>query len=237
MTPALAAAFDATWPAADYASAGGFTVGRGLGAGGRVSSARVTGDWGPDDIDAACAALRAWDQPPLFRVSDGDTALAGALADRGFARHTATAILTAPVSALTDQPIPPVTAFAIWPPLAIQRDIWTVCGVGAARQQVMARAPTPKTALLGRIRDRAAGTGFAAIHGNIAMLHALEVLPDWRRLGLGGWMVRQAAFWATGHGASDLALAVTRENAGAYALYHNLGFTEAGGYSYWQCSE
>lgn len=233
---ALSRAFEATWPAADYAQAGGFTVGRGLGAGGRVSSARVTGAWSDADIDAAIATHRMWDQSPIFRVMDDDAALIAALTARGFQRATPTAILTAETDSLTDRDLPPVTAFAVWPPMAIQRDIWTASGIGPARQQVMDRAPQPKTALLGRIEDRAAGAGFVAVSDGIAMLHALEILPDWRRLGLAEWLVRKAAFWAAEQGASRLALAVARHNAPALTLYRKLGFTEAAGYSYWQAT-
>lgn len=50
----------------------------------------------------------------------------------------------------------------------------------------MDRAAGPKTSLLGRIKDRAAGTGFVAISDGIAVLHAVYILPDWRRMGLAG---------------------------------------------------
>ena len=46
-------------------------------------------------------------------------------------------------------------------------------------------------------------------------------------------MMRAAAQWAQQAGASTLALAVSRSNTPAMALYHNLGFAEVGGYGYW----
>lgn len=233
MDAALAEAFEATWPAADYADAGGFRVGRGQGAGGRVSSARVVGPWTDADIAAAAAIHAMWDQSPVFRVLDDDTRLISALEAHGYRRETPTVVLEVPLAALTDRAIPPVTAFSVWPPLAIQRDIWTASGIGAARQQVMARAAAPKTAILGRIEDRAAGAGFVAIHAGVAMVHAIEILPDWRRKGLAGWMMRNAAFWAQENGADRLALAVTRANEPAIGLYRGLGFIEAGGYAYY----
>ena len=96
----------------------------------------------------------------------------------------------------------------------------------------MQRVAGPKAALLGRIEDRAAGAGFVAIHSGVAMVHGIEILPDWRRKGLAGWMMRRAAVWARENGARRLALAVTRANAPAIALYRGLGFRDAGGYAY-----
>lgn len=233
MDAALAQAFEDTWPAADYADAGGFRVGRGLGAGGRVSSAHAVGPWAVPDIAAVEEIHRAWDQQSLFRVPDDDRDLAQALAAAGYRRETPTAILAAPVAALTDQPIPPVTTFAIWPPLAIQRDLWAAGTISPARQAVMDRVTGPRTAILGRIDDRAAGAAFAAIHADVAMVHAVEVLPAFRRRGLAGWMLRQAALWAADNGAAQIGLAVSRANTAACATWHRLGLSEVAGYAYY----
>ena len=233
MDATLAQAFENTWPAAEYADAGGFRVGRGLGAGGRVSSARAAGPWVPEDIAAVEAIHQDWNQQPMFRVPDDDSALIAALSAAGYRRDTPTAIMQASVTALTGQPIPFLTTFAIWPPLAIQRDIWAAGSITPARQAVMDRVRGPKTAILGRIDDRAAGAAFAAILGNVAMVHAVEVLPQFRRRGLAGWMMRQAALWAQERGASRIGLAVSRANAGAWAAYDRLGFVEAAGYAYY----
>lgn len=228
---ALDAAFRATWPSAETAVIGGLTVGRGMGGGGRVGSARTTGHWRDADIDAAIAQQRAWGEPPLFSVADGDGALHDALARRGWRFHTPTVVMLAPVAALTDQPLRPVTAFALWPPLAIQRELWDDCDIGPARQAVIARAPQPKAALLGRISDRAAGIGFVAVSGQFGFVHALAVLPAFRGKGLAGWMMRKAALFAADHGADYLALAVTRDNP-AVALYQRLGFGIVARYCY-----
>lgn len=232
--PAITAAFEATWPAAEYADAGGFTVGRGMGAGGRVGSARPTGTWTVADIAAAIAIQREWDQPALFRVGDDDTALADALAAQGLNRHTPTAILSAPVAALSDRTIPEIMTFDVWPPMAIQRSIWQAGNIGPARLAVMERAPMPKTAILGRMEDRAAGAAFAAVHAGVVVVHAVEVLPFMQRRGLAGWMMRLAAVWGAANGVDRVALAVGRANEPALALYQSLGFAEVGGYAYWQ---
>ncbi|WP_246026560.1 hypothetical protein [Paracoccus luteus] len=133
ISPAFDAAFRATWPAADHVQAGGLSVGRGLGGGGRVSAARATGPWRPADIDAAIAVQRGWDQPPLFAVDDGDRALAQALSARGWRPFRPTVLMQAAAAMLAHRPIPTMTALPVWPPLAIQRDLWTELGVGPAR--------------------------------------------------------------------------------------------------------
>lgn len=230
---ALARAFEETWPAADYADAGGFRVGCGLGAGGRVGSARAVGPWVPGDIALAERVHRTWDQPPMFRVLDDDAGLIAALLAAGYRRETPTAILAAPIAALTDRTIPPIVTFALWPPLAIQRDIWAAGNIGRARQAVMDRVTGPRAAILGRVRDRAAGAAFAAVAGDVAMVHAVEVLAPFRRHGLAGWMLRQAAFWAQDQGATRLGLAVSRANTGARAAWDRLGLAEVAGYAYY----
>ncbi len=231
--PDLAAAFEATWPAAEFVRCGGFLVGRGAGAGGRVSSAIAVGPWTDANIDAACAQHATWGQPPLFRAWDDEADLIATLTARGLIAHIPTLVMVAPVSALTDQPIPPVTAFAIWPPLAIQRQIWAAGNINPARQTVMERVSQPKAALLGRIRDRAAGAGFVALHNHTAMVHGVEVLPAFRRQGLAGWMMRQSALWAQDLGTTRIGLAVSRANTNAQATYASLGFTVAGSYAYY----
>lgn len=229
----LNAAFDATWPAAEYARAGGLVVGRGNGGGRRVGSARRHGPVSEDDLAQALALQRDWGQRPQVCVMDDDAELIGFCDRAGLRRHTPAVLMQAPLPALTDRPIPPVTAFAVWPPMAIQRDLWALGDIDAARLAVMARVQGPRAALLGRMSDRAAGVGFVAIHGPVAMVHALVVLPDFRRQGMAGWLMRRAALWAQEKGADRLALAVGRENEGAVALYAAMGFAEVAGYAYY----
>jgi ribosomal protein S18 acetylase RimI-like enzyme len=232
--PDLARAFETTWPAADYADAGAFRVGRGLGAGGRVSSTRALGpDWDEGDIPATEAIHRGWRQRPTFRLPDSDARLADALARRGWRRDHPTAIMALDCAALTDREVPDMTAFDIWPPLAIQGDIWAAGNIGAARQAVMPRVALPKTSILGRDEDRAAGAAFAAVDGPVAMIHAVEIAPGFRRRGLAGWLIRKAATWAEANGATRLGLAVSVANTGARALYDRMGFVEIGRYAYW----
>ncbi|MFG6080730.1 GNAT family N-acetyltransferase [Paracoccus litorisediminis] len=235
MTPDTAAAhaFEVTWPAAEYRDSGAFRTGRGLGAGGRVSSTiALRPDWNPDDLDAAEAVHHDWDQRPMFRMPDSDVTLREALLARGYRQETPTAVMAIDCAALTHE-LPPMTAFAIWPPIAMQRDLWAAGNISAERQAVMERVNGPHTSILGRIDDRAAGAGFVAIAGNVAMVHAVEVAPQFRRRGLASHLIRAAADWASANGAARMGLAVSRGNTGARTLYDRLGFVEIGAYSYW----
>lgn len=227
----LFAVIDGTWPAASTREAGGFLVREGRGGGSRVSAASLMGDVGTCDIDAAIAAHHALDQPAKFMIRPGEEALDAALAARGFELFDPVTVYGAPVAALC-QPVPPVTAFAHWPPLQIARDLWSAEGIGPARQAVMERATGPKACVLGRKSDRAAGAMFVAIHDSAAMVHGLVVLDQARRQGLARAMMFEAARWAAAEGAQDITLVVTRANAPANALYQALGMTPIGAYHY-----
>lgn len=225
----------ATWPPAGTTTAGPFTIPEGAGGGQRVSAARLTDPQATDaseaGIDAAIAALDALGQPPLFSVLDHQSGLDARLATRGFALRDTTLALVAGTARVAAPP-PPVTCFATWPPLAIQTEIWAQGGIGPERLAVMARAAGPKSSFFGRIDDRPAGTCFVAIHGDVAMLHALEILPGLRRRGLARIMVQAAADWARQQGAGRLATLVTGENRPAQGLYASLGLSAVGQYHY-----
>ncbi|MGA0615636.1 GNAT family N-acetyltransferase [Paracoccus sp. KR1-242] len=231
--PQLSLAFETTWPAAEIVDTGAIRSGRGLGAGGRVSSSiALSPDWTEADLSAAEALHRDWQQRPMFRLPDSDRRLGEALAARGYRAESPTAIMTANCAALVAE-IPALTIFPIWPPLAIQRELWAAGNIGPARQAVMERVAEPKISILGRLDDRAAGSAFVAVEGPVAMVHAIEVAPQFRRRGVGAFLVRAAAEWAARQGAPRLGLAVSRSNAGARALYDRMGFSEIAGYSYW----
>src|SRR6056297_114958 len=225
-------ALDATWPAAARVDAGPWLLREGRGGGKRVSAATAQGDWRSEDLAAAETAMQFMGQDPLFMIRGGDEALDAALDLRGYRIVDPVQLWSAPVTSLTDLRLPRVTAFTIWEPLAIMREIWRVGGIGPARLRVMDRAAPPKTGLFGRVSDRPAGAGFCAVHGRIAMVHALEILPEHRQKGLGGWMMRCAALWAEKQGADYVAVAATTENASASALYAALNMEVVGHYHY-----
>ncbi len=227
----LFAALDATWPAARAFQTGPWTIREGKGGGQRVSAATLNKKARPDNVAEAEAAMRAIGQRPLFMIRSKDTELDNWLNGRNYEIVDPVVIYAIDPSALT-RPMRPAKIFPAWPPLAIQTEIWAAAGVGEPRLAVMARATGDKIALLGRQGDRAVATTFIARHGDIAMLHALEVLPEARREGVGATMMAASANWTTQNGATTLALAVTRDNAPANALYLSLGMTQIGQYHY-----
>ena len=223
---------DATWPAASTVDAGPWLLREGRGGGKRVSAATARGEWSETDLGAAEKAMTLMGQTPLFRIGPGDAALDAMLGRQGYQVIDPVNLWLIRAEALTDRRIPLVTAFTIWEPLAIMREIWEAGGIGAARQNVMERAKPPKTGLFGRVSDKPGGAGFVAIHDSVAMVHALEILPGQRKKGLGGWMMRAAAFWTVAQGAQWLSVLCTQRNTGANALYASLGMQVVGQYHY-----
>lgn len=232
MTPdRILRAMEATWPPASARDADGFRLRDGQGGGQRVSSATALGPVTDAQIDAAEHAMRDMDQTPLFQLRPGDDAIDAMLDARGYTKRDETVMYHLPIAALTDKPIPRVTAFTIWEPLAIMNDIWATDGIGPSRRAVMARAKL-KAGVFGRWNDKPAGAAFAAVDDEVCMVHGLVVLPDQRRQGVAEWIMRRAAFWAQDQGATLMTVLCVADNAPANALYRALGFTEAGRYHY-----
>lgn len=219
---ALARALERSWPPAATRRRGPVLLRDGAGGGNRVSAATMEGPWTPDDLTVA----------RLWRVRPGEEALDAALAMRGLARRDAVRSWWAPVGRLAYTRPERLTGFAIWPPIAVMRDLWAEGGIDTARLAVMARAPRPRTGLLARVADRPAGVAFAAVVGPAAAVHAIEVASRMRRRGAGATLLRHAAWWAAQHGAQHLALHVTEANAAANALYARMGMTPGPGYHY-----
>jgi ribosomal protein S18 acetylase RimI-like enzyme len=222
---------DATWPAAGWHRAGPWVVREGLNGGSRVSAATAEGEWDIRDIQLAEAEQDRLGQTRLFMIRAGEDRLDNALADLGYSVMDPVVVWRAPLTMLAAPP-QPLSAFSLWPPLAVIHDIWADGGITSARVAVMQRATGPKTAILGRAGERAAGAAFAAAVGDQAMLHALHVLPAYRRQGSATNMLRAAAIWAQHEGAADLSLAVTRANTAANGLYASLGMAIVGRYHY-----
>lgn len=226
----LFAALDATWPAAATLRTGPWRLREGRGGGKRVSAATAETPASGADIMTAETAMEAMGQVPLFMIRPGDDTLDAALEARGYRVIDPVALYMARSAEI--EPAPRMTAFDIWPPLAIAETIWTEAGIGPERQAVMHRVRGAKTCILGRTTDRAAGAAFVALDGSVAMLHALEVVPGLRRKGSAAHMMRCAASWAQDHGADWLTLAVTEANDAARALYASLKMEVVGNYHY-----
>lgn len=228
------AVMEATWPPAAITRLGPWLLRDGKGGGKRVSAASLVGAYDPTAIPEAEAAMRGAGMQPLFQLGPDDAVLDAALAARGYEIIDPVVIYSCKFAEISQAPPPPMTTFPHWPPLGIAVDLWGEGGIGPARLDVMYRVQAPKCAILGRISDRAAGVAFVALHGTVAMLHALEVTPTMRRKGSARHILQAAALWAQSEGATDLALAVTAANMPARALYASFGMQGVGQYHYRQ---
>ncbi|MEM6624274.1 MAG: GNAT family N-acetyltransferase [Pseudomonadota bacterium] len=223
----LIGAVDATWPAAETRTVGGWTLRRGEGGGQRVSAAS-----GHGEIGAAVHAMRTWGQPPLFRVGPDDTATDNALEQAGYVVHDQTVLYAAKAEALVGDTSHTAAAYRCQFRPAIMEEIWQKGGIGPARLAVMDRASGASCFLMSRAGDRPAGVAFLALDQEVAMIHAIEVLPEFRRQGAGVLLMELAARMAGELGAEWLALAVTAANGPARALYDRMGMRPVGQYHY-----
>lgn len=226
----LMAAVDATWPPAEFRQSGPWVLRCGDGGGQRVSAASTIDQSAA--LEPAEAGMRAWDQPPLFRITPDQIELDRRLAEAGYAVKDPVALYVAPVASLTNGSDETVKVFRVSAPLAIVDEIWLNGGIGPGRRAVMTRPTGPRITLLARADDRPVGVAFVAVDNDIAMIHAIDVAPEHRRKGGGTILIRGAASFAAEHGATWLALAVTEANASARALYEKLGMDCAGRYHY-----
>lgn len=235
MTPnaeQLLAALEATWPAARVIPNGPWLLREGKGGGQRVSSATAVDAVSEADVDSGIAGMLDLGQTPLFMVRAQDAALDLSLEKRGFQIKDPVTAYIARVSDLMGK-LASVAVTPAWPPLSIQREIWAAAGIGPARVAVMDRVKLPKTTHLGRSGDVPAGTAFIAIRDKVAMMHALEVLCDHKRQGVGRKIMTGAANWAAAHGAQWLSVLVVTSNQEANAFYQSLGMIDSGiGYHY-----
>ncbi|KEJ90862.1 GNAT family N-acetyltransferase [Sulfitobacter donghicola] len=228
---ALYDVIEGTWPPANVWAEGPWTLRDGAQGGKRVSAATAAGSITDADIPLAETKMRKIGQTPLFMIREGEEALDALLAARGYDLIDEVTLYTAPIGLLTDLPIPRVTCFEIWEPLAIMEEIWAQGGVGPARLEVMKRAKA-KTGILSRWNEKPAGVAFAAVHDGVAMVHAVEVLPHQRKQGVAQWIMRAAAIWGQKQGATQIAVLCVTDSKPANALYSKMGFTPIGTYHY-----
>ena len=225
-------ALEETWPAAARQTMGPWIIRDGQEGGKRVSAATPNSDWTQADIQTAETAMHDLGQTPLFMITDKDPNLDQALATAGYDIVDPVNIYSTSVDTLTTERPPKVSMFSVWPPLAIEIDMWAEGGISDARVNVMKRVHGPKTTILARWNDHPAGVGFAAIHGNDAFVHAVEIRNHQRQQGVARWLMKQAAFWAAEQEASRLNVACTKANMAANALYRSIGMKVVGEYHY-----
>lgn len=223
---------ETTWPAHATRQVAGFAVRDGAGGGKRVSAATLAASLQQTDLAKAEGAMRDLGQTPLFQIRAGDEALDDLLAEAGYTKIDTVNVLVASAQDIATERPPLTGAIPCAEPLHLLDELWEAGGINAARRAVMDRCALPKTRFISRFNDKPAGAAFAAVDQGIAMLHALEIAPAFRRNGLATWIMRQCAFWALAHNASHVAVLCTQDNAAGNALYDRLGFQNVGQYHY-----
>ena len=226
-------AIDSTWPPVAFREVGPFTLRRGDGGGQRVSSASLCGDsFEISDIEAVEKAMDALGQPRLFMIRDSDQTLDAALADQGYRVKDPVTLFAGSSAKLAEYDPQGFAVIDSAEPMAIMSEIWETCGIAKGRRDVMRRANGVKACFLGRMDDQPAGVTYVGCDGDLAMMHALEILPDMRRKGLALQMMGATGAWAARNGADTFTLVVLTANDAACGLYRKLGMVEVGKYHY-----
>lgn len=224
---------DVTWPPVEMDDVGPFTLRRGGGGGQRVSSVSLKHDHFTDaDIVSAEIALEAMGQPRLFMIRDNDQALDAELDRRGYFIKDPVTLFAGLSARLAEHDPKGLVAIDASEPMAVMAEIWEAGGIGAGRLDIMRRAIGPKACFLGRTDDQPAGVAYVGCDGGIAMMHALEILPQMRRKGLALQMMGAMGAWAQRNGAETFSLVVLTKNDAACGLYRTLGMVEVGQYHY-----
>jgi ribosomal protein S18 acetylase RimI-like enzyme len=209
---------DEAWPApyAEYTAgwklrfAGGVTK--------RANSALPVG--APRDLEAAERFYTDRDLPAVFSL-DGSSSLDRELDARGYTVVDPTLVLTAPLG-------PGVTG-----PVRIEDHpspdwmrIWTSVEGDPAATPILTGVAADYALLDGM----AVGRGVP--QGDWYGIYCMAVLPEFRRRGLAGQVLRELLRRGHESGARYAYLAVVESNTAARTLYERAGFTVAGGYHY-----
>ncbi|MFF4890098.1 GNAT family N-acetyltransferase [Micromonospora chersina] len=229
---ALELAADEAWPAPVRGRLGDWLLRSAAGWTGRANSALPVGD--PDrPLPAALDAVQRWyaerGQPAMVNTPLPLAAPVGAELDaRGWTARPPVLVQTAPLTALPPgrSDLPPVglapTPSAEWLTVAAGRK----GGLPDEARHVLTAVDRIRFAHLqvdGRLL--AVGRGTVTGEGRWLGLTLIEVLPEARRRGFAGAVLRALADWGRAEGATHAFLQVEQRNTGAVALYRGLGFT------------
>ncbi|MEU9826839.1 GNAT family N-acetyltransferase [Micromonospora chersina] len=229
---ALELAADEAWPAPVRGRLGDWLLRSAAGWTGRANSALPIGD--PDrPLPAALDAVQRWyadrGQPAMVNTPLPLAAPVGAELDaRGWTARPPVLVQTAPLAALPPgRPDPPPVGLAPTPSAE-----WLA--VAAGRKGGLPDDARHVLTAVDRIRfahlhvdGRLLAVGRGTVTGEERWLGLtlIEVLPEARRRGFAGAVIRALADWGRAEGATRAFLQVEQRNTGAVALYQRLGFT------------
>lgn len=225
-------AIDVTWPAEKFLEIPKWKLRRSAKGGKRVSAATAIGAPDISDIKLAENKMVQWHQDKLFMIKKNEIILDEALSASGYRVIDPTNIWSISSKNLSIQKTLPVKAFTIFPPLAIQRELWRANHIPPSRIEIMDRVKTHKTTIFGRINARPAASAFVAVSNKFAMVHALVVDKKCRRQGMGKFVMQKVGSWAYQMGAESVVALCTEKNCSANILYKSLGMQVIGKYHY-----
>lgn len=225
-------AIDVTWPAEKFLEIPKWKLRRSAKGGKRVSAATAIGAPDISDIKLAENKMAQWHQDKLFMIKKNEIILDEALSASGYRVIDPTNIWSISSKNLSIQKTLPVKAFTIFPPLAIQRELWRANHIPPSRIEIMDRVKTHKTTIFGRINARPAASAFVAVSNKFAMVHALVVDKKCRRQGMGKFVMQKVGSWAYQMGAESVVALCTEKNCSANILYKSLGMQVIGKYHY-----
>ena len=233
MTPnSFWAASETCWPPLNKKNIGPWVIREGEGGGNRVSSTTANDFFRKEDIFIAENHMQLLNQKNIFHIREKDLELDNILDRLGYSLVDKTVVYGSKIAKMSSPCVPPMTAFNIWPPLRIMKDIWEIGGTTDSRISVMERCKVRKTAILGRIENKAAGCAFISEYKGVAILQALFVLPSYRRKGLARFLISESVKWVSYAESAYLALMTDKYNKEARGLYDSLGMKIIDKYHY-----
>ena len=233
MTPnSFWAASETCWPPLNKKNIGPWVIREGAGGGNRVSSTTANDFFRKEDIFIAENHMQLLNQKNIFQIREKDLELDNILDRLGYSLVDKTVVYGSKIAKMSSPCVPPMTAFNIWPPLRIMKDIWEIGGTTDSRISVMERCKVRKTAILGRIENKAAGCAFISEYKGIAILQALFVLPSYRRKGLARFLISESVKWVSYAESAYLAIMTDKYNKEARGLYDSLGMKIIDKYHY-----
>ncbi|WP_369183209.1 GNAT family N-acetyltransferase [Streptomyces sp. Y1] len=229
------------WPAVENEALGAWTLRASAGFTRRANSVQALGDPGlplPRALDAVRAWYAARGLPAYVEVlTPGSPDDLRAELDRLGVRYAPTLVRTAPLAGLTriggghDRVRLARTAGPDW--MSVYRRVGADPAVEEAARQVLHGGPSVWFAHVpGAPGQPPLAIGRCVIDGPWACFGAIEVQPHARRAGLATAVMAVLAARAAEEGATGAYLQVEAENAGAIALYDELGFTTSHTYHY-----
>ncbi|MEU9506844.1 GNAT family N-acetyltransferase [Micromonospora sp. NPDC048170] len=235
----LELAADEAWPAPVRGRLGDWLLRAADGWTGRANSALPVGD--PDrPLPAALDAVERWyadlGQPPMVNTPLPLANPVGAELDaRGWASGPPVLVQTVPLATLSRAALSQAALSQAAPQVelaATPSEDWLTVAAGskgglpdAARHVLTAVDQVRFAHVYADGALLAIGRGAVTGQGRWLGFSLIEVLPEARRQGLAGRIIRALADWGIAAGASHAFLQVEQRNTPAVALYRTLGFT------------